>query len=182
MTDITGRKKRRGRNLTHSSLSFSVLSPSLIILFSGFTFTVEVFIWRMYLWESENVLFVKDRLNAFLLRCLSAKWYLECWVFGAGWSWNISDYSCFFSVLPRHTRSLRVSDWRRCVCSVAAPTVQITSFWQIEESLGAAVDVSQVVGNQGQRFPLGDDRGELMCVDTVEIPRSLLSSWSHLAK
>lgn len=60
-------------------------------------------------------------------------------------------------------------------------SVHLTSLWQVEEDLGAAGDISQVVGSQGERVPL-NNRGELMDVYTVEVSLSLLPPCSYLAK
>lgn len=58
---------------------------------------------------------------------------------------------------------------------MAASNVQLASLWQVEKSLRGAGDISQ-------RVPVGDDRGELMSIYTVEIPLSLLPPCSHFTK
>lgn len=62
---------------------------------------------------------------------------------------------------------------------MTASSIHLSSLWQVEEGLGAASDVSQVVGNQGVRVPVRDDRGEFC---TVEVSLSLLPPCSYLAK
>lgn len=114
----------------------------------------------------------KDALDAPLLRRPSAERYLQRLVFGAR-----EAPSCYFPVLPGRARSPPV-----CANSAAAPAVQVTPSWQVEECLGAAAYVWQVAGDQGKRFPLRGNGAELMRIDTVETLWPLLSSGSHLAE
>lgn len=66
---------------------------------------------------------------------------------------------------------------------MAASREQVAPLRKAEEGLGAACGVSQAMGDQGDGTLLGDHRGLLLGVGTVEAPLSLLSSvGSHPAK
>ena len=64
---------------------------------------------------------------------------------------------------------------RECPSFVTASSEHLTSLRQVEEGLGAAGDISQGV-------PIGDDRGELVSIYTVEVSLSLLPPCSHFTK
>lgn len=69
------------------------------------------------------------------------------------------------------------------VMAVTASGVHLAPLWQVEEGLRDAGDVAELTGHQRVRVPGGDDGGELVRVDAVEVaPSPLPPTRSDLAE